>query len=72
MDVAVDPGLGRCRWIGPDEAGVAMRQVEGEEVRLLLDAADHHHRFAEIGLGMAGRVGQRHEHLPAAPLRSRM
>ena len=43
-----------------------MRQVEGEEVRFLLDPADHHQRFAEIGLGVAGRVVQRHEHLPPA------
>ena len=43
-----------------------MRQVEGEEVRLLLDPADDHDRFAEVGLRMAGRMSQRHEHLPPA------
>ena len=67
MDVAVHPGLGGRRRIGADEAGVAVRQVEGEEVRRLLDAADHHRRLAEVGLRMAGRMVQRHEHLPAAP-----
>ena len=65
--MAVHPGLGGRRRIGADEAGVAVRQVEGEEVRRLLDAADHHRRFAEVGLGVAGRVVQRHEHLPPAP-----
>jgi hypothetical protein len=43
-----------------------VRQVDGEEVRRLLDAADEHCRFAEIGLRMAGRVVQRHKHLAAA------
>jgi hypothetical protein len=66
VDVAVDPGLGGRRRIGADEAGVALRQVEGEEMRRLLDAADEHCRFAEIGLRVAGRVVQRHEHLAAA------
>ncbi len=37
-------------------------------MRLLLDAADHHQRLAEVRLGVAGGVVQRHEHLPAAPL----
>ena len=67
VDVAVHPGLGGRRRIGADEAGVALRQVEGKEMRRLLDAADHHARFAEVSLGMARRVVQRHEHLPAAP-----
>src|SRR6056297_1512838 len=36
-------------------------------MRLLLDAADDDHCLAEVGLGMAGRMRQRHEHLAAAP-----
>jgi hypothetical protein len=67
VDVPVDPGLSGGRRIGADEARVALRQVEGEEVRRLLDAADEHGRLAEVGLGMTGRMVQRHEHLPAAP-----
>ena len=47
---------------------VAVRQAEDEEVRLLLDPADHHQRFAEVRLRVAGRVMQRHEHLATAPL----
>ena len=69
MDMAVGPRLGRRRRVGPDVTGVAVRQVEGEEVRLLLDPADHHRAFlAEVRLGVAGRMMQRHEHLAAAPL----
>lgn len=65
--MAVHPGLGGRRRIGADEASVAVRQVEGEEMRRLLDAADHNRRLAEVGLGVARRVMQRHEHLPPAP-----
>lgn len=43
-----------------------MRKVEHEEMRLLLDTADDHHRLTEIGLRMAGRMRQRHEHFLAA------
>ena len=43
-----------------------MRQIEHEEAGLLLDAADHHHRFTEIGLRMARRMRQRHEDFLAA------
>ena len=37
----------------------------------MFDASDHDQRFAEVGLGVAWRMGQRHEHLlPAQPLRA--
>jgi hypothetical protein len=39
-----------------------MRQIHALEVRLLLDAADHYQRFAEIGLCISRRMGERHEH----------
>jgi hypothetical protein len=45
-----------------------VRQVEHEEAGLLLDTADHHHRLAKVGLGVARRVRQRHEHFLAALL----
>ena len=64
--VAVEEGLGPLRRVGLDEARVGVRQVEAEEVDLASLAADHRHRLAEVGLGMAGRMGQRHEHLPGA------
>ena len=57
-----------ARGIRPHVARIAVRQVEGEEVRLLLDAADHHQRLADVRLRVAGRVVQRHEHLAAAAL----
>ena len=34
----------------------------------MLDAVDHHHPFAEIDLGVAGRMDQRHEHLAVPDL----
>jgi len=49
--MAVDPGLCRRRRIGPDEAGIAVRQVEDEEMGLLLDPADDDGGFPEISLG---------------------
>jgi hypothetical protein len=68
--VAVAEGLQPLRRVGLDEAGVRVRQVEAEEVDLPLHPADHRHRLPEVGLRVAGRVRQRHEHLPhpGAPL----
>jgi hypothetical protein len=66
MDVTIDPGLSYRRRIGPHIAAVAMRQIQYEEVRFPLHAADHHHRLAEIGLSVPRRMSQRHEHLLAA------
>ena len=69
-DVAVQKGLGGLRGIGLDEAPVAVGQVDDEAVGLALHAADDHQGLAKVALGMARRVGQRHEHLtgPAAVL----
>ena len=64
--MTVDPGLGYRRRIGPHIAAVAMRQIQHEEARFLLDATDHYRRLAEIGLCMAGRMRQGHEHLLTA------
>ena len=36
-------------------------------MRLLLHAADHHHRLAEICLCRTSGMGQRHKHLSTAP-----
>ena len=62
--VAVEEGLEPLGRVGLDEAGVRVRQVEAEEVDLLPDAPDHRERLAEVDLGVAGRVGERDEHLP--------
>ena len=66
MDVTIDPGLCHRRRISPDIAAVAMRKIQHEETRLLLDAADHHRRLTEVCLRVSGRMSQRHEHLLAA------
>ena len=68
MHMAINPSLGRGCLKRPNITGVAVRQVEGEEMGLLFNAADHHHGLTEIGLSMAGRMAQRHEHLPPTPL----
>ena len=49
--------------VGPHIAGVAVRQIEDEEVRLARHTPDHRTRLAEVRLPMAGRMDQRHEHL---------
>ena len=60
--------LGRKRLHKPV---VAVREIDDQGVRLAFDASDHDQRFAEVGLGVAWRMGQRHEHLlPAQPLRA--
>ena len=61
--VAVQKGLGGLRRIGLHKAAVAVRQVQHEVVHLPLHTADDRHRRAEITLGVARRMGQRHEHL---------
>ena len=64
VHVPVDPCLGRRRRVCPNVRCVAVRQVEGEEMDLLLDPADERPRFAEIGLRVPRRMNQRHVHLP--------
>ena len=60
---AVQDGCGYYQ-VGPHIAGVAVRQIEDEEVRLARDTPDHRTRLAEVRLPMAGWMDQRHEHLP--------
>ena len=67
MDVAIDPSLGHRRWVGAHKTGIAVRQIQREEVRLLRHAANHHHRFAEIRLRVTSSMGKPHNHLSAAP-----
>ena len=63
-NVAVQEGLGGLGGIGLDEAAVAVGQVDDETVGLPLHPANDHHGLAEVALGVAWRMGQRHEHLP--------
>jgi len=46
-----------------------VRQIHGQVVRLLLDAGNHHQRFAEVRLRLARCVRQWHEHLLAVQRR---
>ena len=62
--MAVQEGLGGLGGIGLDEAAVAVGEVQDKAVGLALHPADDHHCLAEVALGVARRVGQRHEHLP--------
>jgi hypothetical protein len=66
--MAVGPRLRRRCRISPHVAGIAVRQVEDKEMRLLFDTTDHHARFAEIRLRMPGSMAQRHEHLATTTL----
>ncbi len=65
--MAVNPGLRCRRGISPHEAGIAVRQVHDEEMRLLFYTADDDHRLAEVGLSMARRMRQRHQQFAAVP-----
>jgi hypothetical protein len=53
-------GLSRKRH---HKAIIRMRQVHRQIVRLLLNASDRNHGFAEVRLRLARRMHQRHEHL---------
>ena len=61
----VDPRLGRRRSVRPNVRRIALRQVKGEEMHLLLDPGDNRPRFPEIRLRVPWRMRQRHEHPPA-------
>ncbi len=61
--MAVQEGLGALGGIGLDEAAVAVGEVQDKAVGLALHPADDHQGLAEVALGVARRVGQRHEHL---------
>ncbi len=65
--MAVQKGLGGLRRIGLHQAAVAVGEVQHEVVHLALHTANDRHRLPEITLGVARRVGQRHEHLLSSP-----
>ena len=65
--MAVQKFLGGLRRIGLHEAAIAVRQVQHEVVLLAPHSADDRHRLPEIALGVARRMGQRHEHLLSPP-----
>ena len=61
--MAVQEGLGRLPRIGLDEPDIGMGQDQAEEGNLLPLPPQLHHRLAEVDLGMARRVMQRHKSL---------
>ena len=69
--VPVQKRLGGFSRIGLRKAAVAVGQVQDEVMHLALHTGDHRQCLAEITLGMARSMGQRHEHLPTRRPRSR-
>jgi len=61
--MAVAERLGRLGMIRLHEHRVALRQRHHEEPDLLLHSAKHDRRLAEVGLGVARRMGQRNKRL---------
>ena len=61
--MAVEEGLRSLPGIGLHEPDVGMRQDQAEEGNLLALPPQLHHRLAEVDLGMARWVMQRHESL---------
>ena len=59
--------LGGLRGIGLHETAVAVGQVQHEVVHLPLHSANDRLPLPEITLGVARRMGQRHEHLLRPP-----
>ena len=60
----IKPGFGVRRRIRADVARIAMRQIKGKEVGLLLNPADNNQRFAKVRLPMPWGMAQGHKHLP--------
>ena len=65
--MAIQEGLSGLTGIGLHEAAVAVGQVQDEVVDLLLHTGDDRQRLAEVALGVAWAMGQRHEHLSHPP-----
>lgn len=64
MHMPVKPGFGVRRRISADVARIAVWQIKGKEVRLLLDPADDNQRFAKVRLPVPRRMAQGDKHLP--------
>ena len=58
MHVPVQPGFIVRRRISADVACIAVRQIKGEEKRLLLDTANDNQRFAKVRLAMPWGMAQ--------------
>ena len=64
--MTVQPSFRRRGRVGAHEASVAVRKRHDEEMRPMLHPGDERIRLAKVRPGMAGRMRQRHEHLPLA------
>ena len=62
--MTVAKGFGGLRWIGLHKAGIAVGQINRQEVGFALHSPYHHQCLAEVCLAMARWMRQRHEHLP--------
>src|ERR1017187_9711075 len=67
--MAFQKGLCRFGRKRHDETIIRMGQVHRQIVRLLLNASDHDHGFAEVRLRLARWMRQRHKHLLTAQRR---
>jgi len=63
--VTVQPSLGRRRRVGRYETSIAVREIHDKKMRPPFNAGDERIRLAEVRLGMARRMHQRHKHLPS-------
>ena len=61
--MTVAKGFGGLRWIGLHKAGIAVGQINRQEVGFALHSPYHHQCLAEVCLAMARWMRQRHEHL---------
>ena len=66
--MAVTESFRGFRRIGFDKTGIAVGQVQGKIVNLPSNTGYDRPGFAEVDLGMAGVMGQRHKHLFAQAL----
>ena len=55
--------LGRLSRKRLHEPVVAVRELDDQVVRFAFDVVNNHQSFAEVGLGVARRMRERHKHL---------
>ena len=64
MDMSIKPGFGVRSGISTGVTRIAVREIKGKEVRLLLNPANDNQRFAKVCLSVPWGMAQRDEHLP--------
>src|SRR5690554_429913 len=68
MNMPIKPGFGVRGGISADVAGIAVRQIKGKEVSLLLHPTNDDQRLSKIRLPMPGGMAQGDKHLLAGSL----